>query len=1031
MKNNPDSNIDKKSKIKSTKKGQKSEEKKDEEKKAIEDKYRKRKKPVKLIKCKFCQNPIPYPKKTLNFSCQHQLCGVCISRCILRDYFKCITDKSDLITLYCNECLKNNVLEVGTATVQMSFIVEVLKDTYKTRNKIIRNKCTEHDETADYCLDCKNWYCNKCKQEFHNNKFPSHSSFYPEEPFSFQRCPRHMDRGLELYCVDCQKDICKVCAFKGEEHEKHKKLSMNEFKRKVIKDKKKFRYQDMDEFDNYLEKIRLEFKKIYQDIYKQKSQLVSEITTILQKFYDNFFIKKEKMEKFIENYFNIIRACYFNYFKDMEEKEPRIGSLKFIESINKEFSNFDFDSKFTKDLEKIKEELELIQPQKFFEYKLRFFNHNFECIKAFRDKDINDQIYCLTQLKNGNIITGGSKGILTEWDINTGLKIDSFNAHKGNIYSIIETKKGSIVSAGSDSWINIWNLKEESKEEPKIVNLIKEKPKPKPIIEIKTVIQEPPKESEINIENNNINNNNIIKLNQSPNIQINELSKETNNNQININAHPPNLFQPNLNYVPPNIKLPNSESTGQSNIQNLNQPQITIHQASPDGGYSGNGNFNAYPNNLSYGSNGISQNNNNNTNTNIQINPINIENNNNANNTNINEGINNNQTQINNGNSTELSGNQGNNNDNTINNNNNNENTNNNINLFNNNNSEVNPSINNNINNNINNININNNIGNNNNNNNESNININTNTNININNQNINLNPFAYNNTAINTNPPVNIQQIPEERKEEEKKEEEKKEDDDNPYNDFEESDINKANPPKKPSSINENKLLESQKYTCTMKLHGHEDEVNYLLENSDEHIISCSKDGYILIWNLEEPEKPKKIEGHKNGVGCGLELKKNNLITGGGDALLKIWNLESENPLDDVEILKKKHRNAIFSICKIIDNMVASASCDKSILLWDLNLKTYIQVFDGHGGYIWNLITVEMKEKDENFKDKKLNLLASCSSDKSIKFWDLEEKRCIKTIYGHDREITSLSKSHDGNIISGSLDSFIKIWKL
>ena len=84
------------------------------------------------------------------------------------------------------------------------------------------------------------------------------------------------------------------------------------------------------------------------------------------------------MNTFIENYFKIIRACYFNYFKDIEEKEPRINSIEFIESVDREISHFDFDSKYTKELENIKEELEKIAPKKFFEYKLRFLNHSFK-----------------------------------------------------------------------------------------------------------------------------------------------------------------------------------------------------------------------------------------------------------------------------------------------------------------------------------------------------------------------------------------------------------------------------------------------------------------------------------------------------------------------------------------------------------------------------------------------------------------------------------------------------------------------------
>ena len=73
-------------------------------------------------------------------------------------------------------------------------------------------------------------------------------------------------------------------------------------------------------------------------------------------------------------------------------------------------------------------------------------------------------------------------------------------------------------------------------------------------------------------------------------------------------------------------------------------------------------------------------------------------------------------------------------------------------------------------------------------------------------------------------------------------------------------------------------------------------------------------------------------------------------------------------------------------------------------------------------------LVNVEMNYDN---KDGIKKLLASASSDKTIKFWDLDENRCFKTIVAHDKEITSLAKLKDGNLISGSLDSTIKIWKL
>ena len=186
-------------------------------------------------------------------------------------------------------------------------------------------------------------------------------------------------------------------------------------------------------------------------------------------------------------------------------------------------------------------------------------------------------------------------------------------------------------------------------------------------------------------------------------------------------------------------------------------------------------------------------------------------------------------------------------------------------------------------------------------------------------------------------------------------------------------------------------------------------------------------KDGYILIWTLDEKEKPMKIFGHKNGVGCGIEFKDNNIITGGGDTIIKIWDLNIID-MQKPDVFLKGHKNSIFSICKISENKIASASCDKSIRIWDLDKYICTNIFEGHSGFIWSLMNIEMNVDNKGGIKK---LLASASSDRTIRFWDLDENRCYKTIVAHEKEITTLGKLKDGNLISGSLDSTIKIWKI
>ena len=1063
-----------------TVKNEKAEEKKEQETKAELDEKNKtlKKRGVRLFKCEYCQNIIPDRKKTLNFSCQHQLCGVCISHSIFRDYFKCISESSDLITLHCNECLKNRSLDPGFAQVPMSFILTVLKDTYKVRNKKQRDICLLHKMEADFCIECKRWICEECKKSFHKSNFPTHSVFTTEEPFSFKKCSKHGDKGLELFCENCQIEICPSCALKGAEHGTHNIISMVDLKKRILKGKKIYKFQKMDEFDDYLQKLQIDFKNRYEEYYRQKSELISDITTLLQTFYDKFFSFKEKMENYIENYFKIIRACYFNYFKDIEEKEPRMNSLEFINAINKEISHFDIESKYTEELETIKEQLQLIIPKKFFEYKLRFANYSFQCINVLKDKievkkeekkeekkevkkkvkkgdkkedkkdekkpkkkkELPNQIYCLTQLKNGNILTGGSKGILDIWDLTTDKKVDSFKAHNGTIYSVLELEDGRFVSSSSDSWIKFWNFKSEndSEIEPRIVDIV-----PK-----KSIKQEPIK---VEDQNQKINNNEQILTNTNMNNNISQINitnevhiKIDNQNTLQSN---PTFNQPQLFKSPPNTNIPGNENidmnmginSGMNMVNNpnpqiVNQPQIKEDHNAPDTGYGGGGIHHDMPRDVAYGSSGIAQN----PPQNTQIIQDNNMNNFNSNNQNQNAGNEfQNQMQVNNNNNNapwlENPG----------------------VNR-----NEVNPVVNNDSNNlNLsNNININNpNLNPNPQNGNEPNNNYQNsmfpNNNMNpMDNNNSNQNPF--NNQPVNPIPQE--QRPPEERKEEEKKEEEKKEEkkEEDEYNDFFEGEPPKANPPKRPDSLNEenNKktIMEEKKpnYICKLKLHGHSDDVNCIFETNDKKLVSCGKDGFILIWTLDFEEKPIKIKGHENGVGCGIELKDNFIITGGGDGNIKIWDTRIDyNPEPDPksypkpDAILKGHKNAIFALCKINEKKLASASCDKSIRIWDLEFKKCLEIYEGHSGFIWSLVNVVKQNKDFNNKSKVesnvdnkeeiKNLLISASSDKTIRFWDIEEKRCIKSIYAHDKEITVLGKLNDGNIISGSLDSTIKVWKV
>lgn len=55
-----------------------------------------------------------------------------------------------------------------------------------------------------------------------------------------------------------------------------------------------------------------------------------------------------------------------------------------------------------------------------------------------------------------------------------------------------------------------------------------------------------------------------------------------------------------------------------------------------------------------------------------------------------------------------------------------------------------------------------------------------------------------------------------------------------------------------------------------------------------------------------------------------------------------------------------------------------------------------------------------------------------SCSSDKSVKIWNLDDMTYVETLYGHSNGITSIDAlARDRAVTSGGRDSSLRIWKV
>jgi WD40 repeat protein len=192
-----------------------------------------------------------------------------------------------------------------------------------------------------------------------------------------------------------------------------------------------------------------------------------------------------------------------------------------------------------------------------------------------------------------------------------------------------------------------------------------------------------------------------------------------------------------------------------------------------------------------------------------------------------------------------------------------------------------------------------------------------------------------------------------------------------------------------------------------------------YGLEFLDEQTIaSGAYDGTIKIWSFRTGLTNRTISTGTN-VNCLQYLSKTNLLLSGDSSkLIKIYNLTSGVLLNSLA----GHNDRVNDFALISDNLVASASSDQKVIIWNIEGTNGNILFtlNGHTNAVFGL------------KLLPCNLLASGSFDNSIRIWNLTNGQAKFTLSDHTYFVQyGIDLLSEDILVSGSRDKTINFWQI
>ena len=186
---------------------------------------------------------------------------------------------------------------------------------------------------------------------------------------------------------------------------------------------------------------------------------------------------------------------------------------------------------------------------------------------------------------------------------------------------------------------------------------------------------------------------------------------------------------------------------------------------------------------------------------------------------------------------------------------------------------------------------------------------------------------------------------------------------------------------------------------------------------------------GAVYLWDSHTGKLVTRLPDHADNVNDLTFHPNGNLLAVGigeynsGQALntsIHLWDLSDEAKPRLIRQLQG-HKASVAGVCFNKDGtLLASASWDKTIRIWDVANGTTVREWEGHSGPIRSI----------DYSPDSKRLVSTAGNQ--IMMWDALTGQLLFQLTGHRDEVTRVKFSHDGKrVVSTSRDKTARIWDL